>query len=182
MKLTPEQQKKQLYYRDARTGGYYDGIWKTVGKCVFCDLNEKYIVYEENGMVLVVALFAYIDGDTMIIPRRHVKSAKELTPGEWETTRKLMYIAKKLLRKVYGLQDVQYVLRDGGILVGSTVQGHFHMHCVPSDGPDLTVWNYRKLKYTPFENAELLRGQNKTTKRLAERFDQKYTEDAPDEL
>lgn len=177
--LSPQQQKKQIYYRDARTGGYYDGIWKTVGKCVFCDLRDKYIVYEENGMVLVVALFAYIDGDTMIIPRRHIKSAKELTASEWETTRKIMYIAKKILRKAYGLQDVQYILRDGGILVGSTVQNHFHMHCVPSDGPDLTVWNYRKLKYTPLQNAELLRAQDKTIKRLAARFDQKYATELP---
>ena len=176
MSLTPEQKKKQEYYRDARTGGYYGEIWTTVGKCVFCDLRDKYIVYEENGVTLVVALFAYIDGDVMIIPRRHIKSAKELTPGEWETIRKIMYIAKKLIRKVYGLKDVQYVLRDGGLFVSSTVQDHLHMHCVPSDGPDLTVWNYRKLKNTPLENAELLRAQSKTIKKLAEKFDQKYAE------
>lgn len=177
MKLTPEEQQKQIYYRDARTKGYYGKIWTTVGKCVFCDLRDKYIVYEENGIVLVVTLFAYIDGDTMIIPRRHVKSAKELTPSEWETVRKIMYIAKKILRKTYGLQDVQYILRDGGLFVSSTVQDHLHMHCVPSDGPDLTVWNYRKLKNTPLENAELLRAQHKIIKRLAERFDQKYAEE-----
>lgn len=176
MKPTPEEQKKQEYYRDARFEGYYDEIWKSVGKCVFCDLRQKYIVYEEKGMVLVVALFAYIDGDLMIIPRRHIKSAKELTAEEWETTRKIMYIAKKILRKVYGLRDVQYILRDGGIFVGSTVQDHFHMHCVPSDGPDLTVWNYRKLKHTPLENAELLRAESKTIQKLAEKFDAKYGE------
>jgi diadenosine tetraphosphate (Ap4A) HIT family hydrolase len=174
--------EKQIYYRDARTGGYYGKIWTTVGKCVFCDLRDKYIVHEENGMVLTVALFAYIDGDMMIIPRRHIKSAKELTASEWETTRKFMYIAKKIIRKAYGLQDVQYVLRDGGILVGSTVQDHFHMHCVPSDGPDLTVWNYRKLQYTPLENAQLLRAQQKTIKRLSERFDQKYAEEQKGEV
>jgi diadenosine tetraphosphate (Ap4A) HIT family hydrolase len=178
----PTEDEKQIYYRDARTSGYYGKIWTTVGKCVFCDLREKYIIHEENGMVLVVTLFAYIDGDMMIIPRRHVKAAKELTGSEWETTRKLMYIAKKLHRKVYGLQDVQYILRDGGILVGSTVQDHFHMHCVPSDGPDLTTWNYRKLKYTPLENANLVRAHTKMIKRLSERFDQKYAEEQENEV
>ena len=89
---------------------------------MFCDLRDKYIFYEENGVVMTVALFAYIDGNLMIIPRRHVRSAKELTPGEWETMRKMMYIAKKLIRKVHGMKGVQYILRDGGPEAGGRVR------------------------------------------------------------
>jgi diadenosine tetraphosphate (Ap4A) HIT family hydrolase len=176
MKLTPEDQEKQLYYRDARTGGYYGEIWTTVGKCVFCDLRAKYIVHEENGVVLAVPLFAYIDGNLMIIPRRHVKSVKELTDREWYTVRKLMYIAKKIIRKAHELKDIQYVLRDGGLAVNSTVQDHLHVHCIPSDGPDMTMWNYRQLKYTPLENAELFRKQSKTIASLSKRFEKKYAD------
>lgn len=172
--LTPEEREKQIYYRDARTGGYYGKIWTTVGKCVFCDLRDKYIVHEENGVVLTVALFAYIDGNVMIVPRRHVKSVKGLTDSEWATVRKFMYVAKKIIRKTYGLKDVQYVIRDGGAAVNSTVQDHLHVHCIPSDAPDLSVWNYRQLKYTPLENAELLRGQAKIIVALSKRFEEKY--------
>ena len=174
MGLSSEEQKKQLYYRDARTGGYYGEIWTSVGKCVFCDLRDKYIVHEENGIVLTVPLFAYIDGSLMIIPRRHVKSVKELTDSEWQSVRKFMYVAKKIIRKVHDHKDIQYVLRDGGLAVNSTVQDHLHMHCIPSDGPDLTVWNYRKLTYTPLENAELFRGQTKKIMELSKRFEEKY--------
>lgn len=174
MKSSPEEHKKQIYYRDARTGGYYGEIWTSVGKCVFCDLRDKYIVYEENGVVLTVALFAYIDGNLMIIPRRHIKSVKGLTASEWETVRKFMYVAKKVIRDVHGLKDIQYILRDGGTAVNSTVQDHLHMHCIPSDGPDLTVWNYRELKYTPLENAKLFKGQEKKIKALAKRYEKKY--------
>lgn len=177
MDLSQHEKKKQEHYRAARTGGYYGKIWTTVGKCVFCDLRDKYIVHEENRVVLTVPLFAYIDGNLLIIPRRHVKSAKELTPEEWETIRKFMYIAKKIIRKVHKLKDIQYVLRDGGLAVSSTVQDHLHMHCVPSDGPDMTVWNYRELKYTPLENAELFRKQSKTIKDLSKRFGKKYADD-----
>jgi Diadenosine tetraphosphate (Ap4A) hydrolase and other HIT family hydrolases len=113
----------------------------------------------------------------MIIPRRHVKSVKELTDEEWDTIRKFMYIAKKIIRKVHGLKDIQYVIRDGGVAVNSTVQDHMHMHCIPSDAPDMTVWNYRKLKYTPLENAELFRRQAKKIKELGKRFEEKYKED-----
>lgn len=176
LNLTDDERRKQEYYRDARTGGYYGKIWTTVGKCVFCDLRDKYIVHEENGIVLAVPLYAYIDGNLMIIPRRHVKSAKELTPEEWETVRKFMYIAKKMIRKVHGLKEMIYMIRDGGNLVNSTVQDHIHIHCIPSDGPDLNTWNYRRLKYTPLENATLFREESAAISKLSERFSDKYTE------
>jgi len=177
MSTSPEEQAKQEYYRDARTGGYYGQIWTSVDKCVFCDLRDKYIIHEENGVVLTVVLFAYIDGNVMIVPRRHIKSAKELTDQEWQTIRKMMYIAKKIIRKAYGLKDVQYLLRDGGNTVNSTVQDHFHMHVVPFDAPDLSAWNYRNLKNTPLENAGILRAQAKTIKKLSAKFDEKYSSD-----
>jgi histidine triad (HIT) family protein len=172
--ITPEEQEKQVYYRDARTGGYYGEIWQNVGKCVFCDLRQKYIVTEENGMVLTIVMFPYIDGNMMILPRRHVRSVKELTDVEWATARKLMYIAKKLIREVHGIKGVQYVLRDGGIVAQSTVSDHLHMHCVPFDAPDLSTWNYRKLQYTPLENARLYQAQADKISKLSKRFEQKY--------
>ncbi|MEK7152703.1 MAG: HIT family protein [Patescibacteria group bacterium] len=177
LELTPEEKQKQEYYRDARTGGYYGEIWQNVGKCVFCDLRDKYIVIEENGVVMTVALFAYIDGNVMIVPRRHVRSIKALTSAEWETMRKFMYIAKKLVRRVHGIKGVQYVLRDGGITAQSTVSDHLHIHVIPFDAPDLSVWNYRSLKYTPLENAELYRKQEKKIAELGKRFEEKYKED-----
>ena len=127
---------------------------------------------------MTIAMFPYIDGNLMIIPRRHVKSVKDLTPEEWETIRKCMYMAKKIIRKVHGHKDVQYVLRDGGDKVNSTVQDHLHMHCVPFDAPDLQVWHYRPLKHTPLENAHLYQAQAKTLKKLADKFDTKYGEGA----
>jgi diadenosine tetraphosphate (Ap4A) HIT family hydrolase len=178
MKLTPEERKQQEFYRDARTGGYYGEIWKNVGKCVFCDMREKYIVYEENGVVLTVALFAYIDGNLMVVPRRHVRSIKELTTLEWDTMRKLMYIAKKIIRKVHDIRGVQYVLRDGGITAQSTVADHLHFHCVPFDAPDLSTWNYRQLKHTPLENAELYQAQAPKIRELSQKFETKYKDAA----
>lgn len=169
------EQKKQEKYRDARITGEYDSIWQSVGKCVFCDLNDKYIIREENGIVLTIALFAYIDGHVMIIPRRHVHSVKELTSIEWETMRKFMYIAKKLIREIYGIKGMQIIQKDG-IDAQSTVE-HLHFHCIPFDSPDLTVWNYRKLKNTPVENAELYRKKSDEIEKLAKRFSKKYQDE-----
>lgn len=164
--------EKQILYRDARVTGAYDQIWQNTGKCVFCDLKDKYIVYEENGVVLAIAVFAYIDGHMMIIPRRHVRSVKELTPSEWETMRKLMYLAKKMIRETHGIKGMQIVQKDGSV-AQSTVE-HIHFHCVPFDQPDLSVWNYRQLKHTPVENTSLYKAHADKMKKLAKRFSEKY--------
>ncbi|HUC96557.1 MAG TPA: HIT family protein [Candidatus Saccharimonadales bacterium] len=164
--------KKQESYRDARITGKYDQIWQNVGKCAFCNLNDDYVIYEENGVVLTIALYAYIDGHTMIIPRRHVRSVKELTPKEWETMRKLMYIAKKMIRKSYGIKGMQIIQKDGSD-AQSTVE-HLHFHCVPFDSPDLNTWNYRKLTYTPTENTKLFTDNKDEIEKLARRFERKY--------
>lgn len=179
MKLTPKEQQEQEFYRDARLNKQYGKIWKSAGKCVFCgEDRDKYNILEENGIVLTINTFAYIDGHLMIIPRRHVKSVKELTDTEWGTVRKMMYIAKKMIRKVHDIKGLQYIIRDGGIEAQSTVSDHLHIHCIPFDAPDLSAWNYRKLKYTPLENVHLYQEQTKTMKKLAEKFDQKYKDTA----
>ncbi len=172
MSLSPEEQQKQVLYRDARITGKYNDIWQSVGKCVFCDLNKKYVFFEENNVVMTIALYAYIDGHFMIIPRRHIRSVKELTPSEWETMRKFMYLAKKLIRETHGIKGMQLVQKDG-IEAQSTVE-HLHFHCVPFDEPDLSVWNYRQLKNTPLENTQHYKKNRDTMIKLSKRFDKKY--------
>lgn len=173
--MSPEEQKKQEAYRDARRLGTYDLIWQNVGKCAFCDLNEKYIFFEENGVAMTIALYAYIDGHFMIIPRRHALSVKEITPSEWETMRKFMYIAKKLFREVHGVKGMQIVQKDGAG-AQSTVE-HLHFHCVPFDQPDLSVWNYRTLEKTPLENAQQYKKAHENIKKLSKRFEKKYKDE-----
>lgn len=167
-----DEHEKQLLYRDARISGRYDEIWQSTGKCVFCDLRDKYIVYEEDGVVLTVAVFAYTDGHMMILPRRHVRSVKELTNAEWQTMRKLMYIAKKLMRKTHGISDMQIVQKDGAV-AQRTVE-HIHFHCIPFDDPSLSSWNFRRLANTPVENASKYKAHAESAAKLARRFAKKY--------
>jgi len=164
--------EKQIMYRDARVDGRYDNIWKTVGKCVLCDMREKYIIHEENGIAMTVSLYAYIDGQVMIVPKRHVRSVKELTSEEWETIRKFFYISKKMIREIYGIKSMQIVQKDGAN--SQSTVGHLHFHCVPFDAPDLCEWNYRELKNTPLENAKLYKDQSEKIQKLSKRFTKKY--------
>lgn len=173
MRLSPEEQKKQELYRDARFTKQYNDIWQSVGKCVFCDLRKKYVFFEENGVVMTISLYAYIDGHFMIMPRRHIRSPKELSQTEWDTVRKFFYMAKKLIRGVHGVKGMQLVQKDGSN-AQSTVDQHLHFHCIPFDAPDLCDWNYRKLQYTPLENVALYKKAAKKIASLDKKYDEKY--------
>jgi diadenosine tetraphosphate (Ap4A) HIT family hydrolase/8-oxo-dGTP pyrophosphatase MutT (NUDIX family) len=171
--ISPDEQAKQVHYRDARFTDSYDNIWQTVGKCVYCDLNPKYVFFEENGVVMTINLYAYIDGHMLIVPRRHVRSPKDLTDDEWTTIRKCFYLAKRLLKEVHGAGGVQLIQKDGAA-AQSTVTDHVHFQAIPFDAPDLCVWNYRQLKNTPLENAQLYRAARKKIIKYDQRYDAKY--------
>lgn len=173
LNLSPEEQEKQERYKNARTSDWYDDIWKTVGKCVFCDLREKYILFEENDIVMTISLYPYIDGHFMIVPRQHVKSPKDLSSSQWETVREFTYLAKKMIKKITGIKSMQLVYKDGENAQG-TVNGHMHIHCIPFDAPDLSVWNYRKLEYSPLENVARYKSIVKDIIKSKLKFKEKY--------
>lgn len=170
METHDEQNKMKI----ARTQNSYDHIWKSVGKCVFCDLKDKYILYEENGVVLTINLYPYVDGQMMAIPRRHISSPKELTPEEWETMRKFSYLAKKLMKKAHGYKGMWSLIREGGERAQMSVTDHLHMQFIPFDESDLCKWNFRELKHTPIENVEVYRKLEKEMRELVRKFEEKY--------
>lgn len=158
----------------ARSEDWYDEIWKNVGKCVFCDLKDKYILFEENDIVLTINLYPYIDGQLMAIPRKHLQSPKELTDEQWNTIRKMNYIAKKLVKKVHGIKGLWTLIREGGENAQMTVTDHLHVQFIPFDKKDLCKWNFRELKFTPLENVDLYKKDPGLIKYLCKRFEYKY--------
>jgi len=165
---------KQHHMRTARTNGHYTDIWQNTGKCVFCDLKDKYILLEENEIVLTINLYPYIDGQLMAIPRQHISSPKELTAKQWETIRKFSYLAKKMLRKVYGYKGMWTLIREGGPEAQMSVTDHLHVQFVPFDQADLCEWNYRELQNTPLENVSHYKKKAQYIKKLLKRYNKKY--------
>ncbi len=165
---------KQQRMKQARVNGQYDQIWQNTGKCVFCDLKDKYILLEENDLVLTINLYPYLDGQLMAIPRKHLTSPKHLSPAQWETVRKFSYLAKKMLRKVYGYKSMWTLIREGGTEAQMTVTDHLHIHFIPFDQKDLCVWNYRKLAKTPLQNVASYQQKAEYLKKLLKRYENKY--------
>lgn len=144
--------------RLARTSAdyWYDEAWKKAGKCVFCDLRKKYIIAEENGIVLAANLYQYIDGHLLIIPRRHFEDLLETTEMEWKTILHLAKLGIKRLRERMGIEEVWFLDRaPGGFAAGKTVK-HAHAHLIPHS-PKLFQWKFQPVKIHPEELARKLR-------------------------
>lgn len=171
---TPANNQDQEFKKNARVTGEYDQIWQNTGKCVFCDLKDKYILIEENQIALTINLYPYIDGQLLAVPRQHIKSPKELSAAQWATIRKFGYLAKKLFRTVHGYKGMWTVIREGGVEAQMSVTDHLHVQFVPFDKADLCQWHYRTLKYTPLENMALYQKEMSSIKKLLQKFAQKY--------
>lgn len=144
---------------NARTSGKYDNLAGQIEseKCVFCDLREKYIIKEKNGLVLTVNIFPYINGHLMIIPRRHIENFSEVTKKEFITYQELCNEGMNLLKKKMDINDFWLLLRDG-TKVGKTVK-HLHWHIIPFY-EELVTKKYKEITIAPIDIASKLRNIN----------------------
>jgi len=146
-----------------RVSDWYNRVVSSLDKCVFCDLKDKYIITEENGLALTVNLFPYIDGHLLIIPRRHIERFSEITPQEWTTVHSLITLGVDLLKQGFGMEDSNILYREGGVGSGKSL-GHLHFHimpCVPGflDRNEKGIYyTYQELKLTPLAIARKLKG------------------------
>ncbi len=141
---------------NARLEGEYDNIAANVGKCVFCDLKDKYIIKRKKNSVLTVNIFPYTDGQLIVLPNRHIVNFDKVNREELTEFHDLMKLAKKMLKKELGLNDFWWILRDGKTS-GKTVK-HLHWNLIPyTDG--LNTWHYQKISVTPVDLAKRLKKQ-----------------------
>lgn len=159
--------------KKSRSWDWYDDIWRTVGKCVFCDLKDRYVIFEKNGIVLTANLFPYIDAHLLIIPRRHIDYAKEFTNEEWMAVRGVMYVAKKVLRKVFNIRTVWFLYREGALGKGQKTVGHLHIQVIPYR-EDLVKWNYQPISWAPGEVGDRLKAEGEFLERKYEKYVTKY--------
>ncbi len=145
----------------AREKGFYDKVLEEVaerGKCVFCDLKDKYIVDEKDNVVLTAALYPYEDGHLLIIPRRHIESMDDLNNEEREAVFDLAKKGKKLLKENQDVDNFWVLVREGeGIKAGKTVD-HLHFHLLPYD-PEVIKMGETELSVKPIDLAKKLRNE-----------------------
>jgi ATP adenylyltransferase len=105
--------------------------------CVFCSLLEslgddesKFIVYRAAHNFVVLNIYPYISGHTMIVPYAHIR---ELSAAPKETTDEMMDLTKRcqaVLGEVYSPHGFNLGMNLGRA-AGAGVADHFHMHIMP---------------------------------------------------
>lgn len=141
---------------NARTYEKYGEIWRNTGKCVFCDLREKYIIHEIDNVVLTVNLFPYIVGHLLIIPRRHIEAFSEVSDEEFIAIRKLSVYGENLLKEKLKIGQVWFMFRMNGGFSGQKTVPHVHAHLIPFN-VDLFKWEYQYIDVSPEDLAKKLR-------------------------
>lgn len=156
-----EQEEEKDFYspqmqKQARTSGAYAEVLKSLKKCVFCDLKDKYIIKKGQHCVLTVALFPYIDGQLIVIPLRHVESYQELARDEVLEMHELAVYGAKLLREKMGITDIWQILREGEN--AQKTVWHLHLNLIPYK-KELHSWHYQPVSFEPIKLARKLRNE-----------------------
>jgi len=141
---------------NARTYASYSEVWQNTGKCVFCDLKDKYIIAEIDKVVLTVNLFPYIDGHLLIIPRRHFEDFEDTNEKEWKATKALVAIGEKIIKKEINAEGTWFLFRLAEGFKSQKTVAHAHAHLLPFSA-DLFKWEFQKIKIPPVELAAKLR-------------------------
>ena len=103
--------------------------------CPFCELSTERVVAVDGPCLAFRDGFPVSAGHTLIIPRRHVSSFRELTPDEWVAAHRL---ARKLAAELQAADPTIAGFNFGandGETAGQSVF-HCHLHLIPRRAGD----------------------------------------------
>lgn len=109
--------------------------------CIFCTTvaqsedRGNYILYRGRHNFIILNLFPYNPGHTMVVPYRHIDTLEALTGEEvmehWELLQKVLGAMRLTLRPA-GFN----VGMNLGRVAGAGIDSHIHTHVVPRWGGD----------------------------------------------
>ncbi|HMM42838.1 MAG TPA: HIT domain-containing protein, partial [Thermomicrobiales bacterium] len=113
----------------------YVGGTKRSG-CVFCDVlavgddRESLIVHRGERAFVMLNLYPYNSGHSMVVPYDHVPTIEELDPAARAELLELATLAVEASRRVLRCDGFNLGLNLGAV-AGAGVADHLHMHVVP---------------------------------------------------
>lgn len=117
---------------------------KKKGFCDFCDaetVKDQEVVQIRSEYWRVLACkYPYMDGNLIIIPKRHVTELEKFTKDEWDDFAKVLLVAKKLLGELFKTKSFNITLQIGPYS-GGTIR-HVHWMIIPRPRKqNLSAWN-----------------------------------------
>lgn len=111
-------------------------------ECVFCTLFDKqeadvdrYILYKDADIAIVLNLYPYNGGHLLIIPKLHVENLYDLSEHVLTKIMKSSALSCQFLKQALACEAVNFGANIGRV-AGAGIPEHIHMHIVPRFGGD----------------------------------------------
>jgi len=137
MSSNAEQSKLSQCRRFDPAPGHHPSLLANIMKsCPFCKISADRIIAEDEVCCAVRDHYPVSPGHTLIIPRRHVASFREMTSNEWNSVHRLAAdLAKKMQEEDSSVQGFNLGINDGRT-AGQTIM-HAHVHLIPRRAGDV---------------------------------------------
>jgi ATP adenylyltransferase len=134
--------------------------------CAFCNEKEMLICEELSGEYwrVIVNLYPYMDGNVMIVPKRHIEKVEKITEDEWLDFGKVLKETKIALGKIFKTDSFNVGLNVGE-QSGASI-AHLHWQVIPRKYQNITAMNVLADLY-------IVKTSPEETKRLIDEYFQK---------
>lgn len=119
----------------------YKRTFSDVSSCVFCDSDEalECQALEGDAWRVIVNRYPYMDGNVMIVPKRHVETTEELSREEWTEFGEVLSRTQRALTNAFGMTSFNIGMNLGPESGASIA--HIHWQVVPRKTKNITVLN-----------------------------------------
>ena len=101
--------------------------------CILCadsSREKDLVVCEGTSCYVIMNKYPYTSGHVMVVPYRHIREIKELTPDEKLEMMNLADRSVEALRKAFNPEGFNIGI-NLGMVAGAGVDQHLHLHIVP---------------------------------------------------
>ena len=103
--------------------------------CIFCDLEERKIILENEGAMAIFDIFPVNEGHMLIVPKKHIETYFDADEKDKKYLWSLVEDCKSYLDDKYS-PDGYNVGINCGEAAGQTVM-HLHIHLIPRYAGDI---------------------------------------------
>jgi ATP adenylyltransferase len=105
--------------------------------CALCNLENEVVLTSQLGGFAIPSLGAYVEGWTLVVPRKHVLSLADLSPSDASAFEEVLVTSRARVSHAYGSTIVfEHGSSGAGRLAGCGVD-HAHAHVVPTSVDDV---------------------------------------------
>lgn len=112
------------------------------GRCPFCLIvkNEAPadIVYEDDHTIVLLPLAFAVEGQTLVVPKKHAPYLWSYEPGELAETMNVLVWASRAVKEAFGADGLNVIQSNGGAATQTVWHAHFHL--VPRWHDDRMGW------------------------------------------